>query len=231
MKPKKKALFNWSSGKDSALALYKILQGGEFELTTLLTSVNQHHRRVSMHGVRLELLQKQAQSIGLPLCQMLLPETPSMEDYNRIVGGFMSKFKKEGVRHSIFGDIFLEDLRTYREEQLKKIEIEAVFPLWGQSTRDLAIELIDLGFKAVVVCVNEKYLDNSFVGRILDRDFFEDIPANVDPCGENGEYHTFVFDGPIFKAPIKFEAGEVVRRVYESSEVDNSFYFCDLIPA
>ncbi|MEG1229171.1 MAG: ATP-binding protein, partial [Flavobacterium sp.] len=183
----KKALFNWSSGKDSALALYKILQNSEYKIDCLLTSVNQQHQRISMHGVRVELLNAQAKSIGLSLKVMQIPEMPTMEAYEDVMTKTLTELKDNGITHSIFGDIFLEDLRKYREDQLAKIGFQGVFPLWKIPTKDLIQEFISLGFKTIVVCVNERYLDKSFVGRIIDQDFINDLPENVDVCGENGE--------------------------------------------
>ena len=242
---KTKAIFNWSSGKDSALALYKVLQNSEFEITCLLTSVNQQFQRISMHGVRVELLEQQAESLGIPLEIMQIPEMPTMEAYENVMNETLTKLKNQGVTHSIFGDILLEDLRKYREEQLAKIGFEAVFPLWQIPTAELIQEFIGLGFKTIVVCVNERFLDKSFVGRVIDQDFINDLPENVDVCGENGEFHTFTFDGPIFSKPIDFEIGEIVYRKYEkpkkeestetacntsSSDVfDFGFWYCDLI--
>ena len=242
---KKKAIFNWSSGKDSALALYKILQNSEIEIVSLLTSVNKKYNRISMHGVRTELLEQQAESIGLPLHIMEIPEMPSMEDYEIVMRETLTKFKIKGVNHSIFGDIFLEDLRKYREDKLAEMGFEAIFPLWKIPTRDLIQEFLDLGFKTIVVCVNERNLDKSFVGRIIDEQFIADLPDDVDVCGENGEFHTFTFDGPIFKKPIEFEIGEIVYRKYEKPKQESSntacdksssdafdfgFWYCDLIP-
>jgi uncharacterized protein (TIGR00290 family) len=174
---KKKALFNWSSGKDSALALYKVLQDPEFEINCLLTSVNQEFQRISMHGVRLALLEQQAKSIGLPLEIMRIPEMPSMEEYESVMQTTLGKLKNQGVTHSIFGDIFLEDLRKYREDKLTTMGFEGVFPLWKVPTHDLIEEFIGLGFKTIVVCVNERFLDKSFVGRIIDQDFIKDLPS------------------------------------------------------
>lgn len=234
MKPK--AIFNWSSGKDSALALYKIVKEDQFEIKSLLTSINQEFQRISMHGVPVLLLEKQAESLGFPLIKMEIPKEPSMEEYQQIMSETMSKIKAQGVTHSIFGDIFLEDLRSYREEQLKTIGMKAIFPLWKQNTSDLIQEFLDLGFKTIVTCVNETYLDKSFAGRIIDEDFIKDLPENVDPCGENGEFHTFTFDGPIFKNPIAFEIGETVKKTYPKPKSDENnddgeyvFWFCDLI--
>ena len=241
---KKKAIFNWSSGKDSALALYKTLLNPEFEISCLLTSVNQQFQRISMHGVRVELLEKQAKSIGLPLEIMQIPEMPTMEVYESVMQTTLEKLKNQGVTHSIFGDIFLKDLRKYREDKLATMGFEGVFPLWKVPTDDLIREFIGLGFKTIVVCVNERFLDKSFVGRIIDQDFINDLPENVDVCGENGEFHTFTFDGPIFSKPIDFEVGEIVYRKYEkpkesssnitcdtdtSDAFDFGFWYCDLI--
>jgi len=241
----KKALFNWSSGKDSALALYKILQNPEFEINYLLTSVNQQFQRISMHGVRVELLEQQAQSIGIPLEVMQIPEMPTMEVYEDVMQKTLEKLKNKGITHSVFGDIFLEDLRQYREDKLAKMGFERVFPIWKIPTKELIQEFIALGFKTIVVCVNERYLDKSFTGRIIDQQFIDDLPENVDVCGENGEFHTFTFDGPIFNKPIDFETGDIVYRKYEkpkqessntacdtsdTSAYDYGFWYCDLIP-
>ncbi|MCD9574022.1 diphthine--ammonia ligase [Flavobacterium soyae] len=242
----KKALFNWSSGKDSALTLYKILQNPEFKIECLLTSVNQQYQRISMHGVRVELLQAQAESIRIPLKIMQVPEMPTMEVYETVMTETLTELKNQGIMYSVFGDIFLEDLRKYREEQLARIGFEGVFPIWKIPSLDLIQEFISLGFKTIVVCVNERYLDKSFVGRIIDQDFINDLPKNVDVCGENGEFHTFTFDGPIFSKPIDFEIGEIVYRKYEKPKTQDSsnkacdtntadafdfgFWYCDLIP-
>ena len=242
----KKAIFNWSSGKDSALALYKILRNPDFKIECLLTSVNQQYQRISMHGVRVKLLEAQAKSIGLPLKIMQIPEMPTMEVYENVMSETLQEFKKQGITHSVFGDIFLEDLRKYRENQLAQIGFEGIFPLWKIPTSTLIQEFISLGFKTIVVCVNERYLNKSFVGRIIDQDFINDLPENVDVCGENGEFHTFTFAGPIFSNPINFEIGETVYRKYEKPQSEDSsnttcdtntseafdygFWYCDLIP-
>lgn len=223
----KKALFNWSSGKDSALALYKILQNPEFKIEYLLTSVNQQYQRISMHGVRVELLEAQAKSIGLPLKIMQIPEMPTMEVYENVMTKTLTELKEQGITHSVFGDIFLEDLRKYREDKLAQIGFEGVFPIWKIPTHDLIQEFMNLGFKTIVVCVNERFLDKSFVGRIIDQSFINDLPENVDVCGENGEFHTFTFDGPIFSEPINFEIGETVYRKYEKPKTESSNTACD----
>ncbi len=234
---KSKAIFNWSSGKDSALALYKIIEEeDQFEITSLLTSVNKEFQRISMHGVHVSLLEKQAESLGFPLIKMELPKEPTMEEYREIMAKTMNEIKSGDVTHSIFGDIFLEDLKKYREEQLSEIGMKAVFPLWKRNTTELIHEFLDLGFKTIVTCVNETYLDKTFAGRIIDKDFIKDLPENVDPCGENGEFHTFTFDGPIFKSRVDFEIGEIVKKTYprpktdeESEDGEYVFWFCDLV--
>lgn len=226
-KLKSKAIFNWSSGKDSALALYKILKTNDYDVITLLTSVNKHYDRISMHGVRTELLEEQAKSLKIPLYKMEIPEAPTMEIYETIMRSTLSNFKDKGISISIFGDIFLEDLRNYREDKLKELGFKGVFPLWKIDTKELIYDFLNLGFKTIVTCVNERYLDKSFVGRIIDHQFINDLPKNVDPCGENGEFHTFTFDGPIFSKPINFEIGEIVHRKYERPKSDNSNKTCN----
>jgi uncharacterized protein (TIGR00290 family) len=238
---RKKAIFNWSGGKDSSLCLYKVLQENNFELIRLLTSVNSEYQRISMHGVRVELLEKQAQLIGIPLQKLELPEMPDMEIYERQMERILLDLKSEGAEVSVFGDIFLEDLRKYREEKLSSIGLNSAFPLWKRDTRDLLNEFLDLGFKTIITCVNEKYLDKSYAGKIIDRNFISNLPAEVDPCGENGEFHTFVFEGPIFKEPIKIKTGEIVYRKYSRPQgQDHSstaadpyqygFWYCDILP-
>lgn len=243
---KTKALLNWSGGKDSALTLYKLQQSQDFEIARLLTSISQKYQRISMHGVRVGLLELQAKSIGIPLVKMEVPDMPSMEVYENTMRETLSGLKKDGITSSVFGDIFLEDLRTYRENRLSELGILGIFPLWKQPTDSLIHEFLDLGFKTITTCVNEKYLDKSFVGRVIDADFLKDLPANVDPCGENGEFHTFVYDGPIFSNPIEFQKGEIVLRKYEAPKTEDDadqcfsdkkedpskygFWYCDLIP-
>ncbi|EAZ81002.1 Dph6-related ATP pyrophosphatase [Algoriphagus machipongonensis] len=219
---KQKAIFNWSGGKDSALALYKTQQADNFEILSLLTSISQKHQRISMHGVRKELLLLQSESIGLPATEMMIPDVPTMENYENAMRMALTPLINQGAEVSIFGDIFLEDLREYREQKLSEVGLKGEFPLWKQPTGELIKEFIDLGFKTITTCVNEKYLDQSFAGRVIDEDFLKDLPKNVDPCGENGEFHTFVFDGPIFSKPIPFEIGETVYRKYEAPKKEDS---------
>lgn len=240
----KKTYFNWSSGKDSALALYKILQDSEYSVDLLLTTINKDFGRVSMHGLREELLDAQAQSIGIPLQKIAFPAQVTMDDYSNRMKVSMSSLAEQGYRHAVFGDIFLEDLKAYRDAQLARVGVKGVYPLWKQDTRNLMQEFLDLGFKAITVCVNAKLLGEEFVGRVIDKEFLEDLPKNVDVCGENGEFHTFVFDGPIFSKPIDFSIGEKVLRSYtlhenendncyasnqDSKSYDTEFWYCDLI--
>jgi uncharacterized protein (TIGR00290 family) len=243
-----KAIFNWSGGKDSALCLYKLLQTKQYDILCLLTSISQHYQRISMHGVRVDLLEAQVKSIGLPLTKVEIPEMPTMEIYEKVMTATLTDLKNKGANASIFGDIFLEDLRAYRESKLSELNLKGVFPLWKAPTDKLIREFISLEFKTITTCVNEKYLDKSFVGRVIDEEFLNDLPKNVDPCGENGEFHTFVFDGPIFKHPIQFDKGEIVYRKYEPTKrennstyecnndedtkenpFDNGFWYCDLL--
>jgi len=228
------------------LCLHKVLTLGEHSVSCLLTSVNEKYRRISMHGVRVELLDQQAASIGIPLVKMLMPEMPDMKTYETIMKETLVRLKNRGMEVSVFGDIFLEDLRNYRENKLAEINMKAVFPLWKIPTSQLIRQFVDFGFKAVIVCVNDRFLDKSFVGRVIDDSFLKDLPDNVDSCGEYGEFHSFVYDGPIFKKPIEFQVGEIVHRRYSltqqdsssqyacnsvnSSPFDNGFWYRDLIP-
>jgi len=237
------AYFNWSGGKDSSLALYHILQEQQYDIQFLVTTVNSEHQRISMHGVRRELLQEQGRQLGIPVIEIMLPDSPTMEDYEQAFNLGLQPLLDHGIKHCVFGDIFLEDLRTYRENKLAEIGVTGIFPLWKRPTTELVNEFIDLGFKTVVVCTQADKLDDSFVGRTIDPSFLNDLPANVDPCGENGEFHTFVYAGPIFKATIPFELGEKVFRTYTLSDKDDDscsgtpvvtknpgFHYIDLIP-
>ena len=215
-------LFCWSGGKDSALALHCLLQNPEFEVTGLLTTVTQGFDRISRHGVRRELLHRQAQSIGLPVEEVLIPPNCDNLTYEARMAAAMHRFRERGVFNVAFGDIFLEDLRAYREAKLQPAGMTAVFPIWKVDTRELASRFLQAGFRAVAVCIDPRKLDPSFAGRELDASFFRDLPSTVDPCGENGEFHTFVFEGPIFRQPIRIKIGAVVER--------DSFVFCDLLP-
>jgi len=211
------------------------MENPELDVPLLVTTVNETNQRVSMHGLRESLLQKQAEHIGLPLHVIHLAGTVSMESYNTIMYREMTALADQGFEGSVFGDIFLEDLREYREQQLAKVALKGIFPLWRMNTRELAMQIIESGFKAITVCVNARLLGPEFAGRLVDHQFLEDLPDGVDPCGENGEFHTFVFDGPIFKKPVSFTRGEIVKQGYTSEEStasetswDHEFWFCDL---
>ena len=231
----KKALFHWSGGKDSSLALYYTLQQKEYEVSSLLTTISEKYDRISMHGVCKSVLKQQTKSLGIPLDTLSLPEGVTMTDYDQLMEAKLLLFKQKGLNYSIYGDIFLEDLKKYREDNLKKIGIQGVFPIWLKNTTRLVKEFIDLGFKAIVVCANARLLGEEFVGRIIDQSFLDDLPPGVDPAGENGEFHSFVYDGPIFSQAIPIEIGEKVLRSYTSeqedstSDWDHQFWYCDLL--
>ncbi len=240
----KKAYFNWSSGKDSAFALYKVLQEKEYQIEKLITNVNEDYQRVSMHGLHESLLEAQAESIGLPLEKIMFPADVTMDLYNQKMKEKTSELKSLGLNHAVFGDIFLEDLKNYRDSKLKEVGITGVYPLWKQDTKKLLREFLTLGFKTITVCVNAKLLGEEFVGRIIDEDFINELPDNIDVCGENGEFHTFCYDGPIFKKPVEFEIGDKVLKSYTLNKdnsqnchqdtkekvknYDTSFWYCDL---
>jgi uncharacterized protein (TIGR00290 family) len=225
-----KTYFNWSSGKDSALALYYLLQDSTYSVEYLLTSVNASYNRVSMHGLRRALWQAQVQAIGIPHGTIELSEQPTNAEYEAEMHKKMLELKSSGFKCAAFGDIFLQDLRQYREQKLEPLGIKAVFPLWKKDTHLLLKELVELGFKAIIICVNADILEKSFVGRIIDAEFLKSLPNGVDPCGENGEFHTFCFDAPYFKYPIEFSLGETVLREYNYHGTRSRFWFCDLIP-
>ncbi len=221
MSEPERVLFCWSGGKDSAMALHLLLQQKEVCVTGLLTTITEGFERISMHGVRRELLQRQAESIGLPLQEVRIPPQCVNPIYEARMESAMKTAWGHGIRRVAFGDIFLEDLRAYREKNLAKVDMEAIFPIWKRNTRELARSFVQLGFRARAVCVDPRVLDRSFAGRVLNEQFFDDLPAHADPCGENGEFHSFVYDGPIFQKPVKCKTGEVVER--------DSFVFCDLL--
>ena len=225
------AVFNWSGGKDSTLALHYILWANEYKIHCLLTTVNDAYNRIAMHGVREALLIAQAKSLNIPLYQIRLPEMPDMETYEKAMDLHFGILKEQGITNSIFGDIFLEDLKKYRENQFDKIGMKTLFPLWKRNSLDLVKEFIALGYKTIVVCTRADLKD--FCGKVIDQSFLDDLPRDVDPCGENGEFHTFVFDGPIFTEPIHFTIGELVfKNLAQSNSSDQNvgFWYIDLVP-
>ena len=213
-------LVGWSGGKDSVLALHELLKENNYQ-AILLTTVTKEYSRISMHGVREVLLDAQADSLGLPIEKVYIPKTCSMEEYGNLMKRALDTYLNQGIRSMAFGDIHLQEVREYREKNLESVGMEGIFPLWGRTSAGLAHSFISHGFKAITTCVDTEMIDTSHVGRFYNEDFLKSLPENADPCGENGEFHTFVFDGPLFKEPIRFDVGENVLR-------DNRFYYCDL---
>jgi len=218
----KPVLMSWSGGKDSCLALYEIQKLSNYRVVALLTTITREYDRVSMHGVRRVLLERQAASLGLPLHQVLISKGASNEEYEMEMAQAFSEYQQNGIDSVVFGDLFLEEIRAYRDQFLTKYRMKGLYPIWRRNTTDLIKEFIELGFKAVLSCVDSKTLDKSFAGKTIDEDFLNSLPAIIDPCGENGEFHTFVYDGPSFAQPLKFAIGETVSR--------DGFWFCDLVP-
>ncbi len=220
---KEKVLLSWSGGKDAAFALHELRGCNAYQVVGLLTTVTQAYDRVAMHGVRRKLVERQAEALALPLHTVFLPAMVSDEEYGEIMRAALLRYADADVLCVAFGDIFLEDVRKYREERLAAVGMRAVLPLWGKKSTELAHTFIDAGFEAVVTCVDSQFLDGAFVGRTYDQRFLSDLPSTVDPCGENGEFHSFAYDGPIFRHAIQYRKGSVVLR-------DQRFYFCDLLP-
>jgi len=216
-----KALLSWSSGKDSAWSLHVLRGRGEVEVAGLLTTVNEAYARVAMHAVRTELLEAQAEATGLPLWQIPLPNPCSNERYEEAMRGAVERAKAEDIGAIAFGDLFLADIRAYREERLRGSGVRPLFPIWARPTDELAREMIAAGLRARVTCVDPKQLPASFAGREFDVAFLADLPPGADPCGERGEFHTFVYDGPMFAHPVPVRTGEVVER--------GGFVFADLM--
>jgi uncharacterized protein (TIGR00290 family) len=237
MATRRAAMF-WSGGKDSALALDRVRRAGDYDVTALITTINPEFGRVSMHGVRAELVEAQAQAAGLPLERMNVGSAGANDAYVECLRAVLAGQKEGGVEAVIFGDIFLADLRAWREGFLAECGLQGVFPLWGEDTAGLAREVVARGFKAVVCCADDACLDGSAVGRSLDAAFFAGLPSGVDPCGENGEYHSFVHDGPVFRHPVAYAVGERVYRPLGHMDVPaapagtatRGFWFLDLLP-
>jgi uncharacterized protein (TIGR00290 family) len=208
----KRVALSWSSGKDSAWSLYLLKQDPEIEVVALITTINSEFDRVAMHAVRRELLEKQAASVGLPLWQIPLPWPCSNDRYEAQMRGVCKRAVQEGVQAFAFGDLFLTDIRAYREKQLMGTGLTPIFPVWDIPTPQLAREMIAAGLRAKITCVDPKVLPREFAGRDFDDAFLADLPPGIDPCGENGEFHTFVYAGPMFSNPIAVRAGEIVER-------------------
>ena len=218
----RKALMSWSSGKDSAWAFYKLQQNPKIDLAGLFCTVNKESGRVAMHGVRIELLQRQAKSIGLPLEIIEIPYPCSNAEYENIMNRFVERAIDDNIEYFVFGDLFLEDIRKYREEKLHGSGIKPIFPLWGIPTDKLSREMINGGLRAVITCIDPKKTPKEFVGWEFDAEFLDSIPKTIDPCGENGEFHSFVFNGPMFKEQIEIHTGQIVQR--------DDFVFVDILP-
>lgn len=219
---KPKAWLSWSSGKDSAWSLHVMRQRGDLETAALLTTVNEKYQRVAMHAVRESVLDAQAAAAGLPLVKVPIPSPCPTKVYERAMADAMTRARAERVTHIVFGDLFLEDIRKYREENLAKCGMTPLLPLWLKDTRELANEMIESGLRAYLTCVDTTRLDASFAGRPFDKKLLADLPAHVDPCGENGEFHTCVVAGPMFASPIDVGVGKIVER--------DGFVFADLVP-
>jgi len=216
-------ILSWSGGKDSSLALYEIQKNKDYEVTALITTVTADYDRVSMHGLCIDLLEQQAESLNILLEKVFITKDAANNEYESNFNEAIIKHKKKGIKQVVFGDLFLEEIKKYREALLQKIDMQCVFPIWKRDTTKLAHEFIDLGFKAITICADSNALVKEFVGREYNEEFLNDLPKEVDPCGENGEFHTFTYDGPIFKKSIDHQLGEIVLR-------DDRFYYCDIFP-
>lgn len=232
------AIMSWSGGKDSSYALYKVLQQGIYEVKYLLSTFNGTYKRLSMHGVREELIEAQAKSIGIPLLKVYVYEASNAE-YEKQMEEILLQAKAENINQVIFGDIFLEDLRQYREQKMATLQMQCVFPVWKIDTQWMVNDFIAKGFKTCICCINDGYLDESWCGRIIDTTFVNELPATVDACGENGEFHTYCFEGPIFKSPLNIITGQ---NTYKALAINlgahptpikdvgtKGFWYCDLL--
>lgn len=219
MKP---VLMSWSGGKDSCLALYEIQKAKEYRVAALLTTVTRDYERISMHGVRRVLLERQAERLGLTLHEVLINRNATNAEYEAKMAEAFASYLEQGIDTVVFGDLFLEEIKAYRDQFLARHQMHGLYPVWLRDTTRFIEEFVSLGFKAVITCVDSRVLDSSFAGMMIDDEFLSALPRHVDPCGENGEFHTFVFDGPNFREPVKFSLGERVAR--------DSFWYCDLLP-
>jgi uncharacterized protein (TIGR00290 family) len=232
---KEKVIFSWSGGKDSTLCLHSILNDSAYEVCYLLTSINGNLKRVSMHGIHESLIEAQAQSIGIPLKKVYVYEANN-EEYEKQMSNILNEAKTEGIYTVIFGDIFLEDLRVYREANLAKLDMKAVFPLWERNTSNLIREFLNLNYKTIVCCANDAYLQKEQVGKLIDLNYITQLENDVDPCGENGEYHTFCYEGPIFKIPIHINVTDKLYKPLElefqtpdkNNKITKGFWFADI---
>jgi uncharacterized protein (TIGR00290 family) len=232
------SIFCWSGGKDSSYALHKVLQEGVYNVKYLLSTFNGNYKRLSMHGVREELIEAQAASIGIPLLKAYVYEASNAE-YEQQMKSILLQAKAEGINHVLYGDLFLEDLRAYRESKMNELDMHCVFPIWKTDTQWMINDFVAKGFQSVLCCINDGYLDESWVGRTIDQQFINELPSTVDPCGENGEFHSFCFQGPVFNYPIQIATGEKTYKALEIKTSDHptpvkdagtkGFWFCDLL--
>jgi uncharacterized protein (TIGR00290 family) len=223
MPNRRKAIMSWSTGKDCAFALREVRRSGEVDVVAILTTLTSAFGRVSMHGVREVLLDRQAEALGLPCWKIQIPSPCPNEVYEREMAAALERARGDGVTHVVFGDLFLSDLRVYREKRLAEVGMVGIFPLWQRETKALAVQMIVSGLRATLTCVDPSKLDRSFAGRTFDEHLLADLPPGVDPCGENGEFHTFAWAGPMFDEAIAVTVGEVVER--------DGFVFADVMPA
>lgn len=219
-----RAVLAWSSGKDSAMALYQTLRSGQYSIERLLTTITEDYDRICMHGVRTALLERQAAALNLPLDKVPLARNPSQEEYDAAMRACLLHYREMGMETVVFGDLFLEDVRRYREKNLAQAGMQAAFPLWHRDTRECGLAFLAAGFKAIVTCVDLHALPASFAGREFDESFLRDLPPSADPCGERGEFHSFVYDGPVFTEPVSFTHGCTIVR-------EERFCYHDLVPA
>ncbi|MBL0742359.1 adenine nucleotide alpha hydrolase [Chryseolinea lacunae] len=239
MDSKRKVTISWSGGKDSAFALYKILLSGDYHVVNLHTVFGDDTKRVGLHGVREALIERQAECLGLPLVKLHLRESDNHQVYAALMQAYYKKCAQQGITHIVFGDIFLEDLRDYREQLLAGTSLQSVYPLWKIDSNLLVNDFVGLGFKTAICSADADVFSETQVGQTIDAAFIENLPNGVDPCGENGEFHSMVYDGPVFKTPLLFDRGEVVKKAYtfqkkneqdEIEVVSKAFWFQDLLP-
>ncbi len=219
---KEKVLFSWSGGKDSALALYEVQQAGLYEVVSLITTLSAEHKRSFMNNIKVQLLERQAQSTGMAMEKVFVSEKDSKKDYESQMRKILKRYLSKGVKSVVFGDIFIEDLKKQRQNNLAKLKMKALFPLWKQETSRLAKKIIRLGFKTIITCTDSSILSGNFTGREFDESFLSELPPDIDASGENGEFHTFVYDGPIFHKKVHFTKSKVIIK-------NKNFYYCDLI--
>jgi len=224
---KEPIVMSWSGGKDAAFALYHILQENKYEVKYLLTNIYEPNKRVSMHGVPEELIEAQAKSIGIPLKKMYIKES-THEEYNVKMKAMLLSFKAEGIKKVAFGDIFLEDLKQYREDKLAEVEMQGIFPLWNRNTKELALEFINEGFKSHICSIDASKVPKHLVATDFSANFLNELPADIDPCGENGEFHSYCYDGPLFNNRIDFVINGISEQKYEYKTVKSIYLFSDL---